>query len=158
MKGEHMNKTETNALWRALCACTCKPGVNAPFDCVCVHNRVIYVTDTYVMHRIEGLYQPGSIFKALFGHSIAYMDHARTFNAILDYDPDDRDFSGMPPYYDPACIALAMRPHRALGSKNMQFHHGKGSKRVAPLIITSTIETSRDPIIITSAVQGMRSR
>lgn len=116
-----MNKTETNALWRALCACTCKPGVNAR-------------------------------------HSIAYMDRARTFNAILDYDPDDRDFSGMPPYYDPACIALAMRPHRALGSKNMQFHHGKGSKRIAPLIITSTIETSRDPIIITSAVQGMRSR
>ena len=90
-----MNKTETKALWRALCACTCKSGVNAPFDCVCVHDRVIYVTDTYVMHRIEGLYQPGSIFKALFGHSIAYMDRARTFNAILDYDPDDRDFSGM---------------------------------------------------------------
>lgn len=72
-----MNKTETQALWRALCACTCKPGVNAPFDCVTVHNQVVYATNSYVLHRIEGLYQPGSIFKALFGHSIAYMDRAR---------------------------------------------------------------------------------
>ena len=156
MKGVHMNKTETQALWRALCACTYKPGVHAPFDCVCVHDRVVYATNSYVMHRVEGLYQRGSVFKALFGRSIAYMDRARTFDAILDYDSDNRDFSGTPPYYDPAYIALAMRPHKVAGSKNMQFFHGKGSKCVAPLIITSTIATPHDPIIITTAVQGMR--
>ena len=87
-----MNKTDTKTLWRALCACTCKTGVHAPFDCVCVHNQVIYATNSYVMHRVEGLYQPGSVFKALFGHSVAYMDHARTFDGILSYDPDNRDF------------------------------------------------------------------
>ena len=149
-----MNKTETEALWRALCACTCKPGVNAPFDCVCVHDRVIYATNSYVMHRIEGLYQPGSVFKALFGHSIAYMDRARTFDAILDHDPGDRDFSRTALYYDPACIALALCPHKAAGSRNMQFHPGRGS--LAPLMITSAIATPHDPIIITTAVQGMR--
>lgn len=118
-----MNKTET----QALCACTYKPGMHAPFDCVCVHDQVVYATNSYVMHRVEGLYQPGSVFKALFGCLIAYMDRA-----------------------------LALRPHKAAGSKNMQFFHGKGSKRVAPLIITSTIATAHDPIIITTAVQGMR--
>lgn len=151
----HMNKTETQALWRALCACTCKPGVNAPFDCVCVHDRVVYATNSYVMHRVEGLYQPGSVFKALFEHSIAYMDRARTFDGILTYDPDNRDFSDTCPYYDPAYIALALRPHKAAGSKNMQFHPGKGNGH-APLIITSTIATAHDPITITTAVQGMR--
>ena len=151
-----MNKTETQTLWRALCACTCKPGVHEPFDCVCVHDQVVYATNLYVMHRVEGLYQPGSVFKALFGDSIAYMDRARTFDSILSYDPDNRDFSGTCPYYDPAYIALALRPHKAAGSKNMQFFHGKGSKRVAPLIITSTIATAHVPIIITTAVLGMR--
>lgn len=150
-----MNKTETQALWRALCACTCKPGVNAPFDCVCVHDKVVYATNSYVMHRVEGLYQPGSAFKALFGHSIAYMDRARTFDGILSYDPDSRDFSGTCSYYDPSYIALALRPHKAAGSKNMQFHPGRGSEH-APLIITSTIATPHDPINITTAVQGMR--
>ena len=150
-----MNKTETQALWSALCACTCKPGVHAPFDCVCVHNQVVYATNLYVMHRIEGLYQPGSVFKALFGHSVAYMDRARTSDNILSYDPDNRDLSGTCPYYDPAQIALALRPHKAAGSKNMQFHPGNGNGH-APLIITSTIATPHDPIIITTAVQGMR--
>lgn len=150
-----MNKTETQALWSALCACTCKPGVHAPFDCVCVHNQVVYATNSYVMHRIEGLYQPGSVFKALFGHSVAYMERARTSDNILSYDPDNRDFSGTCPYYDPAQIALALRPHKAIGSKNMQFHPGNGNGH-APLIITSTIATPHDPIIITTAVQGMR--
>lgn len=150
-----MNKTETQALWRALCACTYKPGVHAPFDCVCVHDRVVYATNSYVMHRVEGLYQTGSVFKAIFGHSIAYMDRARTFDGILSYDPDNRDFSGTCPYYDPAYIALALRLHKAAGSNNMQFHPGKGNLH-APLIITSTIATPHDPIIITTAVQGMR--
>jgi hypothetical protein len=107
------------------------------------------------MHRVEGLYQPGSVFKALFGHAIAYMDRARTFDGILSYDSDNRDFSNTCPYYDPAYIALALRPHKAAGSKNMQFHPGKGNGG-APLIITSTIATPHDPIIITTAVQGMR--
>lgn len=150
-----MNKTETQALWRALCACTCKPGVHAPFDCVCVHDRVVYATNSYVMHRVEVLYQPGSVFKALFGHSVAYMDRARTFDGILSYDPDNREFSDTCPYYDPSYIALALRTHKAAGSKNMQFHPGKGNGN-APLIITSTIATAHDPIIITTAVQGMR--
>lgn len=150
-----MNKTETQALWRALCACTCKPGVHAPFDCVCVHDRVVYATNSYVMHRVEGLYQPGSVFKALFGHSIAYMDSALTFDKILSYDSDKFDFSGTCPYYNPAYVTLALRPHKAAGSKSMQFHPGNGS-RFAPLIITSTIATPHDPIIITTAVQGVR--
>lgn len=106
-EGGHMNKTETQALWRALCACTCEPGVNDPFDCVTVH------------------------------------------------DPDNRDFSDTCPYYDPAYIALALRPHKAAGSKNMRFFPGKGNGH-APLIITSTIATAHNPIIITTAVQGMR--
>lgn len=150
-----MNKTETKALWRALCACVCKPGMHAPFDCVCVHDQVIYATDTYVMHRVEGLYQPGSVFKALFGHSVAYMDCACTFDNILSYNPDKCDFSNTCLYYDPAKIALALRPHRAVCSKNMQFHPGRGNG-LAPLIITSTVATAHDPIIITTAVQGMR--
>lgn len=150
-----MNKTETQALWRALCACTCKPGVNAPFDCVTVHDQVVYATNSYVMHRVEGLYQPGSVFKALYGRSIAYMDRAHAFDRILSYEPDSFDFSGVCSYYDPAVTALALRPHKAAGSKNMEFRPGKGNG-FAPLIITSTIATPHDPIIITTAVQGMR--
>lgn len=151
-----MNKAEVEALWRALCACTCKSPVNAPFDCVTVHDRVVYVTNCVVTHRVEGLYQPGSVFKALFGRSIAYMDRARIFDGILAYDPVSRDFSGTCPYYDSAYVALALRPHKAVGSRNMRFYPGKGDS-LAPLIITSTIATRRDPIVITTAVQGMRT-
>lgn len=148
-----MNKIETQALWRALCACTYKPGVHAPFDCVCVHDQVVYATNSHVLHRVDGLFQPGSVFKALFSHSCAHAPRVDTLDSLLCYN-GLRDFEGKPLFYDPSHLALALRLHKAAGSKNLQFFPGRG--RNAPLILTSTIATPHDPIIITTAVQGMR--
>ena len=150
-----MNKTETKQLWNALCACTCKPGRHAPYDCVCVHDKIVYATNSYVLHRVEGLFQPASAFKALFEHSCAYTDRAAFLDGILAYNPESRDFKSLCPLYDPAYLALALRPHKAVGSKNLQFFPGSGRDH-APLIMTSAVKTSHDPIVITTAVQGLR--
>lgn len=69
-----MNKSEIESMWRALCATTCKPGTHAPYDSVCVHNRVVYATNSYVLHRVEGLFQSGMIFRALHGKELTYLD------------------------------------------------------------------------------------
>lgn len=73
-----MNKSEIESLWRALCATTCKPGTHAPYDsvCVCVHNRVVYATNSYVLHRVDGLFQSGMPFRELHGHSLAFTSTA----------------------------------------------------------------------------------
>ena len=150
-----MNKTETKALWNALCACTCKPGTYAPYDCVCVHDKVVYATNSYVLHRVEGMLEPGSVFKALFSHLCAYTERTAVLDNILYYNSENRDFTNLCPFYDPSYLALALRAHKAAGSKNLQFFPGSGRDH-APLILTSTIATPHDPIIITTAVQGIR--
>lgn len=149
-----MNKTEAKALWNALCACTCKPGAYAPYDCVCVRDKVVYATNSYVLHRVEGMLELGSVFKHLFSHSCAYNERTAVLDNILSYNSENRDFTNLCPFYDPSYLALALRAHKAAGSKNLQFFPGRG--RNAPLILTSTIATAHAPIIITTAVQGMR--
>lgn len=114
-----MNKTETQALWRALCACTCKAGTRAPHDCV-------------------------------------YIDQVSTFDAILSYDDQHRDFTDCLSLYDPAMLALAIRAHKATGSRNLRFFPGTNRGRFAHLILRSSVATPRDPIIITTAIQGLR--
>lgn len=150
-----MNKTETRTLWNALCACTCKPGAKAPLDCVCVHDKIVYATNSYVLHRVEGLFQPGSVFKALFGHSCAYADRVDFLDALLEHDPVKREFDCLCPYYDPAYLALALRPHKAIGAKNLQLYTPR-KRENGPLIMTSSVATPHEPIIITTAVQGLR--
>lgn len=147
-----MNKSETEALWRALCAATCKPGTHAPFDSVCVHNRVVYATDSHVLHRVEGLFQSGMLFRALHGHSLAYLDRTDVVDGLLRYRPDDREPANMVPGYDPARLMLALRPHRALGS-TVKFYSG-ARREYAPLVIVSRTDTPREPIIITTVIQG----
>ena len=140
-----MNKSEIESLWRALCATTCKPGTHAPYDSVCVHNRVVYATDSYVLHRVEGLFQSGMTFRALHGHDLAY----------LEYRPDNREFANMILDYDPAKLMLALRPHRALGS-TVKFYSG-ARREYAPLVIVSKTVTPKEPVIITTVVQGKKN-
>ena len=150
-----MNKSETEALWRALCATTCKPGTHAPYDSVCVHNRVVYATDGYVLHRVEGLYQSGMVFRALHGHGLAYIDRTDVLDGLLRYRPDNREFADMALDYDPARLMLALRPHRALGS-TVKFHSG-ARREYAPLVIVSETVTPKEPVVITTFIQGERA-
>ena len=150
-----MNKYETERLWRALCATTCKPGTHAPYDSVCVHNRVVYATNSYVLHRVEGLFQSGMIFRALHGNGLAYLDRVDVLDGLLKYRPDDRELANLITDYDPAKLMLALRPHRALGSK-VKFYSG-ARREYAPLVIVSKTNTSREPIIITTVIQGERN-
>lgn len=147
-----MNKSEIESLWRALCATTCKPGTHAPYDSVCVHNRVVYATNSYVLHRVEGLYQPGMIFRVLHRNELAYIDRTDVLDGLLEYRPDNREFANLIPDYDPAKLMLALRPHRALGSK-VKFYSG-ARREYAPLVIVSKTNTSKEPVIITTVIQG----
>lgn len=147
-----MNKSEIESLWRALCATTCAPGTHAPYDSVCVHNRVVYATDSYVLHRVEGLFQSGMIFRALHGHSLAYIDRTDVLDRLLAYRPDNRESANVIPDYDPAKLMLALRPHRALGS-TVKLYSG-ARREYAPLVIVSKTMTPREPVIITTVIQG----
>lgn len=147
-----MDKSEIESLWRALCATTCKPGTHAPYDSVCVHDRVVYATNSYVLHRVEGLFQSGMLFRALHGHGLAYIDRTDILDGLLKYSPDNREFANLTSYYDPAKLMLALRPHRALGS-TVKFYSG-ARRECAPLVIVSKTATPKEPVIITTVVQG----
>lgn len=147
-----MNKSEIESLWRALCATTCKLGTRAPYDSVCVHNRVVYATNSYVLHRVEGLYQSGMIFRALHGNELTYLDHTDVLDGLLKYRPDNREFANLIPDYDSAKLMLALRPHRALGS-TVKFYSGV-RREYAPLVIVSKTATHNEPVIITTVVHG----
>ena len=147
-----MNEYETECLWRSLCAATCKPGTHAPYDSVCVRNRVVYATDSHVLHRVEGLFQSGMAFRALHGNGLAYIDRTDVLDGLLEYRPDGRGFADPIPGYDPARLMLALRPHRALGS-TVKFYSG-ARREYAPLVIVSRTVTPREPVIITTVIQG----
>ena len=150
-----MNKSKIESLWRALCATTCKPGTHAPYDSVCVHNRVVYATNSYVLHRVEGLFQSGVFFRASHGNALAYLDRTDVLDGLLEYRPGNREFANLIPDYDPARLMLALRPHRALGS-TVKFYSG-ARREYAPLVIVSETSTPREPIIITTVIQGERN-
>lgn len=150
-----MNKAEARSLWSALNSCTCKPGVHAPFDCVCVHDEVIYATDGYIVNRIEGLLKYGSVFSALYRTDLAYAPRVDLLDKVLTYTVGNKDFTSACDYFDPAQVIKVLRVHKSAGAKHIQFAPATG--RVStPLIIRSEIPTNHGHIIITSAVQGMR--
>lgn len=150
-----MNKSEIESLWRALCATACKPGTHAPYDSVCVHNRVVYATNSHVLHRVEGLFQSGMIFRALHGNELAYLDRTDVLDGLLEYRPDNRGLADLISHYDPARLMLALRPHRALGSM-VKFYSGS-RREYAPLVIVSKTDTPREPVIITTVIQGEKN-
>lgn len=150
-----MNKAEARSLWSALNSCTCKPGVHAPFDCVCVHDEVIYATDGYVVNRIEGLLKSGSVFSALYRTDLAYALRVDLLDKMLIYTVGNKDFTSACDYFDPAKVMKALRVHKSAGAKHIQFAPATG-RVSAPLIIHSEIPSNHGHIIITSAIQGMR--
>lgn len=150
-----MNKAEARSLWSALNSCTCKPGVHAPFDCVCVHDEVIYATDGYVVNRIEGLFNSGSVFSALYRTDLAYAPRVDILDKVLTYTVGNKDFTSACDYFDSAQVIKALRVHKSAGAKHIQFAPATGRVN-APLIIRSEIPSNHGHIIITSAVQGMR--
>lgn len=150
-----MNKAEARSLWSALNSCTCKPGVHAPFDCVCVHYAVIYSTDAYVVNRIEGLLNYGSVFSALYRTDLVYAPRVDILDKLLTYTVGNKDFTSVCDYFDPAQVMKALRVHKSAGAKHIQFAPATG-RASAHLIIRSEIPSNHGHIIITSAVQGMR--
>lgn len=150
-----MNKAEARGLWSALNSCTCKPGVHAPFDCVCVHDEVIYATDGYVVNRIEGLLKSGSVFSALYRTDLAYAPRVDLLDKVLTYTVGNKDFTSACDYFDPAQVIKVLRVHKSAGAKHIQFAPATG-RTSTPLIIRSEIPSNHGHIIITSAVQGMR--
>lgn len=150
-----MNKAEARGLWSALNSCTCKPGVHAPFDCVCVHDEVIYATDGYIVNRIEGLFKSGNVFSALYRTDLAYAPRVDILDKVLTYTVGNKDFTSACDYFDPAQVMKALRVHKSAGAKHVQFAPATGRINV-PLIIRSEIQSNHGHIIITSAIQGMR--
>lgn len=150
-----MNKAEARSLWSALNSCTCKPGVHNPFDCVCVHDAVIYSTDGYIVNRIEGLLKSGSVFSALYRTDLVYAPRVDILDKVLTYTVGNKDFTSACDYFDPAQVMKALRVHKSAGAKHIQFAPATG-RVSAPLIIRSEIPSNHGHIIITSAVQGMR--
>lgn len=150
-----MNKAEARRLWSALNSCTCKPGVHAPFDCVCVHDAVIYSTDGYVVNRIEGLLKSSSVFSALYRTDLVYAPRVDILDKVLTYTVGNKDFTSACDYFDPAQVMKALRVHKSAGAKHIQFAPAMG-RVSAPLIIRSEIPSNHGHIIITSAIQGMR--
>lgn len=148
-----MNKAQAKSLWSALSACTSK--THAPFDSVCVHDRVIYATDGYVLHRIEGLYEPGSLFAAIYRKDCVYAPCVELLDEILTYTVGNKDFTSACDYFDPAKVTKALRVHKSAGAKYIQFIPATGRTK-GPLIIRSEIPTNHGSIIITSAIQGLR--
>lgn len=150
-----MNRYEIECLWRALCATTCKPGTHAPYDSVCVHNQVVYATNGYVLHRVEGLFQSGAIFRALHAHELCYIDRTDVLDGLLEHRPGNRESKNLILDYDPAKLMLALRPHRALGS-TVRLYSG-ARREYAPLVIVSKTNTPKEPVIITTFVQGEKN-
>lgn len=150
-----MNKAEARSLWSALNSCTCKPGVHAPFDCVCVHDAVIYATDGYVVNRIEGVLKSGSVFSALYRTDLVYAPRVDILDKVLTYTVGNKDFTSACDYFDPAQVIKVLRVHKSAGAKHIQFAPATG-RVSAPLIIRSEILSNHGHILITSAVQGMR--
>lgn len=150
-----MNKAEARSLWSALNSCTCKPGVHAPFDCVCVHYAVIYETNGCVVNRIEGLLESGSVFSALYRTDLVYAPRVDLLDKVLTYTVGNKDFTSVYDYFDPAQVMKALRIHKSAGAKHIQFASVTGRIN-APLIIRSEIPSNHGHIIITSAIQGMR--
>lgn len=150
-----MNKAEARNLWSALNSCTCKHGVHAPFDCVCVHDEVIYATDGYIVNRIEGLFKSGNVFSALYRTDLAYAPRVDILDKVLTYTVGNKDFTSACDYFDPAQVMKALRVHKSAGAKHVQFAPATGRINV-PLIIRSEIQSNHGHIIITSAIQGMR--
>lgn len=148
-----MNKAQAKSLWSALSACTSK--THAPFNFVCVYDRVIYSTDGHVLNRIEGLYEPGSVFAALYRKYCAYAPCVELLDKVLTYTVGDKDFTSVYDYFDPAQVMKALRVHKSAGAKHIQFAPGTGRVH-APLIIRSEIPSNHGHIIITSAIQGTR--
>jgi hypothetical protein len=95
------------------------------------------------------------IFRALHGRELAYLDRADVLDRLLEYRPDNREFANMVPDYDPAKLMLALRPHRALGS-TVKFYSG-ARREYAPLVIVSKTLTLKEPVIITTVIQGERN-
>lgn len=150
-----MNKANIDRLWRALCACTCKPGTRAPYDSVLVYDRVVYATDGVVVHKVEGLFQPCLMFKQLHAHELVSLTRADILENIIRYD---KTLTGFPKFirdYDPAKLSLALRAHNAIGARSVHMQPARESEN-APLIITSSVEAPWELIKITTAVQGMR--
>lgn len=150
-----MNKAEARSLWSALNSCTCKPGVHAPFDCVCVHYAVIYSTNGCVVNRIEGLLESGSVFSALYRTDLVYAPRVDILDKVLTYTVGNKDFTSAYDYFDPAQVMKVLRVHKSAGAKHIQFAPATG-RVSAPLIIRSEIPSNHGHIIITSAIQGMR--
>lgn len=150
-----MNKAEARSLWSALNSCTCKPGVHAPFDCVCVHDEVIYATDGYIVNRIEGLFKSGSVFSALYRTDLVYAPRVDILDKVLTYTVGNKDFTSACDYFDPAQVIKALRVHKSAGAKHIQFAPATGRTK-APLIIRSEIPATHGCVIITSAIQGLR--
>ena len=152
-----MNKSEARSLWCALNACTCKPGVYQPFDCVCCNDAVIYTTDRYVVNRVEGVFKPGTIFSALYRRDCAYAPRVALLDKFLTYTVGSKDFENTSDYFNPALVMKALRVHKAAGAKHIQFLPSALGSSNAPLIMRSEIQTNHGHIIIiTSAVQGTR--
>lgn len=143
-----MNKSKTEKLWKALCACTRKGGLNKLCNTVLVDERDnVYATSRYVIHRVE--FAPALLIDV---HRCD-MGAARSkgFDELLE--TSKRNYTNLTSFYDPELFSLALRPHKVLGS-TVTLMCGRGKQ--PPLIIKSTTADGDRVICITTAIMGKR--
>lgn len=144
-----MNRQQARNLWAALSACTYKLGTHAPFDCVCVHDGTVYVTDGYIIHRVDGLFDERNAFTSMYGHACAYASNVRLLNKVLERPSAMKRFSVSQEGYKPERVQKALRAHRAIGANRVAFMPTGDVLRVSLIIKSET-----DGIVITTAVKG----
>lgn len=143
-----MNKIKTEKLWKALCACTCKGGLNNLYDTVLVDEYDnVYVTNRYVIHRVEGA--PA----LLMNTHRCDMGAARIKNFDKLLETSKRNYINLTNFYDSELLSLALRPHKVLGSTVMLMC-GRGKQ--PPMIIKSATADGDRVICITTAIMGKR--
>lgn len=143
-----MYRGKTEKLWKALCACTCKGGLNGLYDTVLVdeHDNV-YATNQYVIHRVE------TAPALLMNTHRCDMGVARSKDLDKLLETGKHNYINLTNFYDPELLSLALRPHKVLGSTVMLMC-GRGKQ--PPLIIKSSTADGDRVICITTAIMGVR--
>lgn len=149
-RGCNVKKVEAERMWRALSACVAKPGTRSPYDCVLVCNGIVYATDSYVIHRVTGLYDgSGAIFSYLHGNEVVSYELAskmldRFFKDDVVKDPGKKTYQFGCEYFDSKLLDKALKPHMVF-KDTLHIHAAHNS--LGPLLIDSLHLDAGDHVI-----------
>lgn len=152
-----MNKTEAQRLWNALCGATCKPGTRASYDSVMYSEGNLYATDSYMIHRVHGLYDLRvNLIRIMHASEIVTASHGVRYNLERFFDVKLSDTLSNT-YYDPKLFYKAMRPHYSFND-NAAIQLQSSTEKNGPLFIRSTHIDGDVVITIDTCLAGKKVR